>query len=305
MRTVQKEYQQPFILEPTKLTRFVNLIHERLEDYGFHDQQDSFEVHLTNNVVDELTSLEEVLALENSRKQKIQRLIIRCSAGPGADEALPELVEADFDSKAPAKDKPENKVAKVSITVRSVRAAWASRTLSELEEQVERTKPELLGQLAALLVLIFLIVSVGLLIAGSAKPTTKTDFQNAMWLNSQDLDRVDEMLKQNPTLSEDQVREIVTRELRNVIRDQKPSNDAGIRLTKTKLFLMVPLVIFILITSYLLVFCYPSVVFLWGDEVERYNNLRQRRRNLWTVVVIGFVVNLAASLFFSGLVARL
>ena len=153
--------------------------------------------------------------------------------------------------------------------------------------------------------LIFLIVSVGLLIAGSAKPTTKTDFQNAMWLNSQDLDRVDEMLKQNPTLSEDQVREIVTRELRNVIRDQKPSNDAGIRLTKTKLFLMVPLVIFILITSYLLVFCYPSVVFLWGDEVERYNNLRQRRRNLWTVVVIGFVVNLAASLFFSGLVARL
>lgn len=305
MRTVQKEYQQSFILEPTKLDRFVNLIHERLEDYGFPNQVDSFEVHLKNNVVDELSSLEQVLALENSRKQRIQRLIVRSSAGAADDEASRELVEADFDSRAPQTNKPENKVAKISITVRSVRASWASRTLSELEEQVERTKPELLSQLAAVLALILLIVSMVLLIAPSANPTTKTDFKDSMWLNAQDLDRINEMLRQNPTLSEEQVHEIVTRQVRNVVADQKPSNDAGIHLSRTKVFLLVPLIILTLITAYLAALCYPTVVFLWGDEVERYNRIKQRRRNLWTVIIFGFVVNVAAALFFTGLVGRL
>jgi hypothetical protein len=35
----------------------------------------------------------------------------------------------------------------------------------------------------------------------------------------------------------------------------------------------------------LLMTCYPKAVFLWGDEVERYAHLLQRRTILWSIIL--------------------
>lgn len=137
MVNVHKEYQQPFVLEPTKLSRLVDKIHERLGDHQETKPHDTFEAFFTGNLHEEMTTLDQLLALDNSRKHKITRLIITCwASSPGISRPEDE-VQVDFARMRPDRSGGSSKV--VVISVRSDAAGWASRTLAEVEEQVERT----------------------------------------------------------------------------------------------------------------------------------------------------------------------
>ena len=87
----------------------------------------------------------------------------------------------------------------VFIGVRRESASWNSRTLAEIEEQVERTQLHHTRPLGVLILI--LAVAVFVLAAQflnfAATPLTSTDW----WLKHSDLDRLAEMLKQHPTLT--------------------------------------------------------------------------------------------------------
>jgi hypothetical protein len=76
--TNSQGYAQSFQLEPTKLTRILDKIHERLEEHASTTKRDHFEVFMSGS-----RRVEDVLKLENSRRHKIQRLLIVCSATAG------------------------------------------------------------------------------------------------------------------------------------------------------------------------------------------------------------------------------
>jgi len=79
MTQIQKVYDRAFLLEPTKLNRVVGVIHERLRDHSAYSLQDSYEVSLSNQHVEQTAKLEDVLALDNTRKHRIQRLLVACA----------------------------------------------------------------------------------------------------------------------------------------------------------------------------------------------------------------------------------
>jgi hypothetical protein len=304
MRIVKKTYQRAFILEPTKLTRLVGVIHERLEDHPCDNQSDTFEVFLSDNSVELLRSLEEVLALENSKKHKIKRVLITSkSIQDGNDQ---DLVTLDFDSKAVDQNN-KNMSSKISVVVQGQSASWANRTLSEIEEQLERTRREGLGPVgAALIVIATLIPTVVLLVTSlpNKRPGARglpDSPETRLWLTDEDLDRVQEMLKRDPQLSDEQIREINTRQLRNLLDKERPLAEARVGITRRRVFLIAPLVIIAIAGVYLLVACYPSAVFLWGDEIERYRNVRQRRTVVWTVIIGATVMGILTNLFSAGL----
>jgi hypothetical protein len=81
---VQKEYQKSFLVEPSKLGRLIDKIHERLRENQNATLQDMFQVFFTGDRREEMTELDDVLALDNSRKKKIKRLAITCSSSLGA-----------------------------------------------------------------------------------------------------------------------------------------------------------------------------------------------------------------------------
>ena len=83
MNQVHKNYPYPFILEPTKLTRLQEVLHDRYRE-DKSDPEDHFEVFLTGNHVLEMKTLEAVLQVENSRKKEIERVRIS-SRGRGTD----------------------------------------------------------------------------------------------------------------------------------------------------------------------------------------------------------------------------
>ena len=220
MKVIRKEYQQPFQLERTKLTRIVDTIHQRLAQLPASILHDHFEIFLAGHRQEEMNTVEDVLQLDNSHKRKIERLVIRCSAStPNA--VRPEYeVEVDFPYPKPNPSTPGSITNVVAISVQSEAAAWANRTLSEIEEQVERTWLNYPRKTTTFIVLAFILVLTMLALVISPllplSPTQAETRADWLWLKSSDVDRIEGMLKA-PVLTDEQVREIFTMQLRNVL----------------------------------------------------------------------------------------
>jgi hypothetical protein len=292
MINVHKEYYQPFLLEPTKLGRLVDKIHERLKDNEETRPHDTFEVFLTGNRHEEMTALDQVLALDNSSKHKITRLIVTCSSS-SLGAARPEHeVQVDFARTQPSSSGGSSKV--VAVSVRSDAAGWASRTLSEVEEQVERNWLHHVQPVVILSVLLL----VALLLLASRFVSLRTPLGSGWWLNASDIDRIETMLAQRPTLTDEELREISTMQLRNVLAARRATRQTQENQTRRTLFLVVPLSVVVICIVVLLGTCYPSAVFLWGDEVQRYASTVQRRKVMWGIIIGVTVVGVSSRFFF-------
>jgi hypothetical protein len=304
MKVIRKEYQQPFQLEPTKLTRIVDTIHERLAQLPGSVLHDHFEVFLAGQRQEEMNTVDDVLQLDNSNRRKIERLVIRCSAST-RNAVRPEYeVEVDFPYPRPNPSAPPSTTNVVAISVKSEATAWANRTLSEVEEQVERTwldyprKATTLIIVAAVLLLGMLALVISPFISLSpTQPQTRADW---LWLKSSDIDRIEAMLKA-PVLTDEQVREIFTMQLHNVLDPPKPRGSIPTDQITRTLFLVVPLAVVIVCFLVLLTTCYPAAVFLWGDEIERNARTVQRRKLMWNVITGVLVVGVLSNLFVLGL----
>jgi len=298
MKQVHKEYEKPFVLEPTKLTRIIDTIHERLGAQTTTKTTDRFEVFLSGNRRDELDTVEEVLALENSRKLRIERLVITCATAESESSRPDHEILIDF--AGPKNTFPGAARDKVtSITVRSDAVGWASRTLSELEEQIERTwLRDTLTRVALVLLAAVMLVIVMLVIVSSIirfeEPTDSTI--RAMWLRKPDLERVATLLQDNHQVTDDEFREIVTMQLNNVIGQAKPIEGARNGMTRQIALIVTPLTIVIACAIYLLAKCYPTAVFLWGDEAARYTEILSTRRIMWGIIVSLTIVGVASRL---------
>jgi hypothetical protein len=279
---LRKEYDRAFLLEPTKLTRLVDTIHERLDVQPTVMVVDHFEAFLAGSRSQEMAKIEEVLALDNSHKRKIGRLVITCSTST-ANTARPDHeVQVDFAGPANKQASPGTITRVVAISVRGDPAGWANRTLSEVEEQVERTWQRSyagpVGTLVALLGVV-LILLLGQFFTIRAVPQSQT-----MWLRSGDLDRIEAIVGQQRTITDQELREVATMQLRNVLDAERPNRQLQTRSNRRLLFVVVPLLFLLGCTLVLLLTCYPKAVFLWGDEADRYASLLQRRKLVWGLI---------------------
>jgi hypothetical protein len=302
MKHIHKEYQRPFLLEPTKFNRLVGKVHERLGDHTNSTLYDRFEVFLAGSRREEMTTVDDVLALDNSRKQKIERLVIICSASTSGAARPEHEVQIDFGYPKPSSSVPNSTTKIVDVSVRSDDNAWASRTLAEVEEQAERTWIHYSRPIASLILVLAVLLPVALFFL--TFPLIPLRFvqtsPNTLWLMSSDVDRIDAMLREHSTLTDENLREIATMQIRNVLELPRPARSiAPNQITRT-LFLAVPLIV-VFACVLVLVTCYPSAVFLWGDEVERYNNILQRRKIIWNMIVGVTVVGVLSKFFFEGL----
>jgi hypothetical protein len=298
MKQIHKEYVRPFMLEKTKLDRIMAVIHSRLGEYPGAAKHDDFEVFLSSQRREEMTSIDDVLKLDNSRKSKILRLLIKCCASTEGASRPEHEIQVDFDGRADYTSKAK---AKVSVSVRSDDTGWSDRALSEVEEQVERTSLRDGSSRATLLIIALSLLIVLLFLVLSSLTSVNDAFRDAdgMWLRSRNVDRVEQILKQDRTITGEEMREINTMQLHNVLEAFRKSQPVG--WTRQKTFVGVPLLIVLACAGYLGVVCYPAAVFLWGDEVERNHSIIQRRRVIWGIIIGLAVVGVSSKLLVMGL----
>jgi hypothetical protein len=297
MKQINKTYERPFLLEKTKLDRLLDVIHGRLGEHQGTTKRDDFDVILSGQRHEEMTKVEEVLDLDNSRTSSIRRLLISCCALTGKSPRPEHEIQVDFDGRSDNKTK-----AKVIVSVRSDDAGWCDRALSEVEEQVERTSlhdnPQRVGlfflAVSVLIVLLFLFVSS----FTSGQPASNSG--GAMWLRTTNLGRVEQILTQGHTVTDEEMREIITMQLRNVLEEQSPKPGSS-GWTKQKTCIGIPLLVVLGCTVYLISRCYPNAVFLWGDEVERHSKMLQTRRIVWGFIIGGTVFGVLSKFLYAGL----
>jgi hypothetical protein len=300
---VHKEYVQAFLLEPTKLTRIVDKIHERLADHKCTTSCDHFEVFLSGKRREERTSVDEVLALENSHKHRILRLVVTCSTGRKGAARLEHEIKVDFGGEGTGS---HNKSQVTAISIRSDTAGWPGRALSELEEQVERTW---LGYLQPILILCGLLcialIILLLEVFALSPPPGNQDVVGTMWLRERDLDRVEQILAQNRPITDEEAREVTTLELRNALEYHRQMRSPQPGRNREIACVVIPLIVVVVSGFVLLVTCYPKAVFLWGDGVERYNHMLQRRKALWSIVIGVPIVGLLSNILIIGVASWL
>jgi hypothetical protein len=310
---VYKEYPLPFVLEETKLNRIVDTIHESLPDHPHGVRADRFDVFLPGTRTQQMGSVQEVLSLDNSRAQKISRLVITCSATTAGAPRPDHEVQVDFagptahSSTSGTPGTPPTAAKVVAISVSGDSAVWANRTLSEVEEQVERTRQHQTAYSQT--VLLLLLIGGLLLVASILLPLRSSDepWSTRMWLRGADLDRVQEIVEQHRTITDEELREVVTMQLRNVLAAERPMTPpppppSSMRET---LSMLVPTLILLACAALLLAYCYPTAVFLWGDEIAQYDRLLQRRKILWATIVAMTITGLGSKFLFEGIASRL
>ena len=184
--------------------------------------------------------------------------------------------------------------------MRSDDAGWAGRALSEVEEQVDRTSLQDVQHRVALALVICLAGLVLLLLLVSSLSGSSTmDGASKWWLRDHDLDRLEQILKPGRTITDAEAMEITTMQYRNFLEDRRANSVS--RWTRQKTFVGVPLLVVLACAGYLALRCYPSSVFLWGDEVERYNKMIHTRRIVWGIIISLTVVGVLSKLFVMGL----
>jgi hypothetical protein len=123
------------------------------------------------------------------------------------------------------------------------------------------------------------------------------------WLNRADRERLVQMLRDHPTLTDEDLREIETRQLKNVLTDNGVSlesapphnNDGAVP------YLLVFSTVVVIVCIIVLFTCYPSVVFLWGDEKGRYDAVLQRRKVVWGILSSGLVAGVISKVWYEVL----
>jgi hypothetical protein len=307
MKREQKDYiGRRFEVEPTKLTKLVQVMHEKLAGPG--DQSDSYFVYMVGDHRAELQTLDDVLALDNSAKHRIVRLRIHseCRAPNGTSPQS----EIDVDFGATFKtgsDSAQTGVSTgVSVEVAGESRAWVADTLSEIEQQVERSWVQHGLPIVSIgLIILAWLFTILLAILGPRSETGQIarELSTTMWLTGDDLSPYAEKLSRAETLSEDEQRQIFSKQMANVNAlfkhydhiERESLSSVGKSLLAVAAIAAVGMV--------LLVRGYPAAVFLWGDEKSRQETRERIKRVLWPLLLAISFIPVVVQLFLSSLLS--
>lgn len=217
---VSKKYNSSFVVEKSKLTRLLSVINERMALLQQPIQQ-TYETHLSGQKNVTNSSIEEILSLDNSRRSKIERLVLLQKSVTQVPAVTEHQIEVDFDGKSPTD---------VTVSIRGTDARWVTESMSVVEEQVERTLEKTLFHLLFnSRAMVFFIALVIFLLAGVASLrypalNSRSDpLANTMWLSPMDLTALGKSLEQSTLSPADRIADVQTRQLRNLISAQTDS----------------------------------------------------------------------------------
>jgi hypothetical protein len=101
------------------------------------------------------------------------------------------------------------------------------------------------------------------------------------------------------------MREITTGQMGNVLLYLRPKPVSHTGFNRLLLFFGIPFLLLAGVAIVLVTTCYPTAVFLWGDEVSHYDKILQRRKVLWALIVTILAGGVVSKLLSEGVLALL
>ena len=188
--------------------------------------------------------------------------------------------------------------------IESTNNNWAQSTSSIIEEQVERSFQQ--SKFAMInsspfkklyiVMSTVLIVLISTMFALISQDSAHYELQKSFWLTA---NNIVDLKKDSSPITFDRVFKM---QLSNI---EESTSKPGYQLLKNWHFYaaIAPFIISIGVFFYMLFYCYPSAVFNWGDISEWYTSILQRRRSLWTAIIIGLFIGLIANISIYGIIS--
>jgi len=298
MSTSSKPYpHQSFLLEPTKLVRLVDKMHEQFDP----DQlpTDDFTAFMKDGSSQTLQDLNGVLQLDNSSRRKIERVVLCSTASPVTDN--PKILRIEIDFGVPVVAGSAEKSGGASISVAGSTVAATQKSLSEIEEQVERSWiknwPEraMIGAILGISLLLTLGPQV------SFSRASSYEMASTMWLQPEQVREISEKLSSSGKFSDDDERDLVRKQIQNLAQAVGEREDTNARKDKNRILAWGCWLFLLLVSIILWTYGLPSKVFLWGDEKSRTATRATFKGLLWTFLIGVAILAPFSQLFLRGI----
>ena len=285
-----------FVIDDRKLSRISEIASERLQTANGDSCAAVYSATFQDGKLIRLTTLEQVLALDNAIGNPIVRLdaeLFTCSNGgePNRENA-PNLVSFVFGSLFPEDHR-------IRLYARSVDVAWLTETMGALEEQAERCMPTDLGYKVRKHV--WMIGFVVFIVTGGAIALV---FDRSRAQSPRLSEAELSLLKTSATAahSDSDKIEVMFRFIKATLEATRPTSDVWRYVTDIHTYLAaVPLLIAGGASLFAVLKYYPYRAFVWGDYGDCYRRMLERRRSVWLGIVVALAIGILANLFIIGL----
>lgn len=279
MLHLRKAYSSPFVLDKGKLARISAVMQNAMSTKP--GAYATYEVTLKTGRRMSFTSVDDVLALDNRVTDPITALEIE--SGAASANASVKFTSADLGN--------------ISFTIYGGDNKSANELYGELDEQVDRTRVRtLMARVASpfgrAMVTGALIGAIVFALFAFQSAESKRHPDKALLRRAQ-----------TAHTDHDKLQIVFEKTVRDLEADATVGENPGLKpaFTFRTLFIVLPAILVIVVFTYLLWSCYPWAVFSWGDAERKYSDVVERRRMLWTVVVIAIILGIVSNLFVASL----
>ncbi len=301
---VSKYFTAAFVLDTAKLNRLLNILENRFKEVG-QPFQPEFKVTHNDGKTIKLRDVESLLALDNTIKNRITELEIEVPNRASLDDGVhSRYVSLEFEDAG-------RRNIHLSVMAKE-NARVANQIFAEVEEQIERTftndlfnklklsnSSSLFIQAITMMLMISFAIPALLFILQEPSPDPEAI------ANSQRFKELYDRAKQNNDMASkvDFLFAIESGGYDGPVTPRKSVFSFNIRqyLNLRVFFISLPIIIIIISLVYLIGWCYPRAVFMWGDMETRYKRIVARRIYIWSVVVLAVLIELVGNMFSFGL----
>jgi hypothetical protein len=182
-------------------------------------------------------------------------------------------------------------------------SSWVNETISEIEEQIERTiQRDLIYRIKSLpffTSIATLAICILVLVGSLAIMKTSEENMNRLGLSLEDKKQLIELKKSVETT--EQKIDFIYSVLVNSVKEKDRIKLFDSFSKPSTYFIITPMVVIILTFAYLIANCYPVYVFDIGDYGEYYRKIVERRKYLWSLLFSSLIIGIIANLFVFGI----
>lgn len=288
---LSKSFKSIFLLEKSKLSRLLNIIEDKYKDAG-KNPNSVYNITLKNGKKIVVHDIEHILAHDNAIKNPIVNFAIKYKYSRDDDINECEIIY----------DKTKSKI---DFSIESSSVRFSNELFAEIEEQIERSivkswiyaiKKDLLSNI---MLLFMLITIISFIIAGLYKEPNQyskdTDFLSDS--NVQHLLNFSKNAQKNDDKL-DMLYNYYLIRLVNMTKKDKPFsfNDFIYKVDYKIILILLPFIIIIISFGYLIIYCYPGSIFLWGDYEDYYNSILNKRKIVINAIVITLLIGIIGNL---------
>lgn len=293
---LNKSFGATFILEKSKLLRLLNIIEEKYKSIG-KKPKSIFAIILKNGKQMGVNDIEHVLGHDNAIKNPIDFLGINYECHNEDD-----VIDYDITYSISKSE--------IKVTVKSYNVRFANELFAEIEEQVERaivkswisnlkrtisSDPRRIAPLIVSIIMMLILIPIIILV----EPQQNIYRNN--FLSNSDIQHILKLSEKVQTI-DDKINLLYKYNMLQLDNIKTNTNlysfkNIFLKFDLKLIFILLPFFIIIFSFVYLLIYCYPGSLFLWGDYEDYYNRILNKRKFVFNTILVALFIGIIGSLF--------